>query len=218
MNYSAVEYTFFVEDLFQIKKKGQLKLEIPYSILVRMFGVDEAVQLRIIASKLSDWTVNTKAWASFGFTQPLTFFSEREYIYDGLLKELIQQSVVNLVGTINKGQLVERSIVFFSFVLLQVAACLVFAERFRRKLILYPEKVHQNRKLRYTYQLIPICIILAQAIYVVMSGLMTAFSLYFTLGIDLLLIVPPILLSILVVPMISVASESKVSKESFLPY
>lgn len=214
VNQSAVEYTFFVDDLFQIKKKGQLALEIPYSILVGMFGVDEAVQLRIMASKLSDWTVNAKAWSSFGFTQPLTFFSEKEYIYEGLVNELIQQSVVHLAGTINKGQLVVRSIVFFSFVLLQVAACLFLAERFRRKLIRYPEKVQQNRKLRTTYQLIPVGIVVAQVVYVVMSGLMTAFSLYFTPGIDLLLIVSPILLSVLVVPMIFVASESKVSKES----
>lgn len=214
VNDSAVEYTFTVEDLLQTKQKGQFKLEMPYSILVGMFGLDEAVQLRIMASKLSNWTVNAKALASFGFAQPLTFLSEREYIFDGIVNELVQQRVVQLAGTINKGQLVVRSIIFFSFVLLQVATCLFFADRFSRKLKRSPEKVHQNSKLRYTYQWIPVCIILAQVMYVVMSGLMTAFSLYFTPGIDLVLIVSPILLSILVVPMIFVASESKVSKDS----
>lgn len=210
VNDAAVEYTFFVENLLQTKQKGQLKLDIPYSVVIGMFGVDEAVQLRIMASKLSDWTGNAKALASIGFKQPLTFLSEREYIYDGFVHELIQQSDVHLAGTINKGQLIVRSIIFFSFVLLQVAACLFLANRFKRS----PEKVHQNQKYRYTYQWISVGIILAQVMYIVMSGLMTAFSLYFTPGIDLLLIVSPILLNILVVPMIFVARENKMSIET----
>lgn len=209
---STVEYTFFIEDLFQMKQKGQLKLEIPYSILVGMFGEDEAVQLRIMASKLSDWTINAKEWASFGFTQPLTFLSESEYVYKGPVNELLQQKVGNFDGTIDKVKMVVRSVIFVSFVLLQVATCLFLAGRFRKQLIRYPEKVHQYRKLRNTYQLIPVCIIIAQVIFVVMSGLMTAFSLYFRPGIDLLLIVTPILLSIIVVPMIFVSNENKVSK------
>ena len=72
-NNSSVEYTFFIEDLFQMKQQGQLKLSIPYSILVGMFGEDEAIQLRIMASKLTHWTVNAKEWASFGFAQPHYF-------------------------------------------------------------------------------------------------------------------------------------------------
>lgn len=211
---SAVEYTFFIEDLFQMKKEGQLKLVIPYRILVGMFGDDEAIQLRFMASKLSDWTINAKEWASFGFTQPLTFLSEREYIYKGAVNELLQQKVGNFDGTIDQLKMVIWSIIFISFVLLQIVASLILAGRFSRQLRRNPEKVHQYRKIRNTYQLIPVSLIMAQVIFLVMSGLMTAYSLYFRPGIDLLLIVFPILLSIIVVPIVFVAIENKYSKES----
>ncbi|MFJ7954051.1 hypothetical protein ACIQZG_21345 [Lysinibacillus sp. NPDC096418] len=215
VNDSVVEYTFFIEDLFQVQKKGELKLAIPYNILVGMFGEDEAVQLRIMASKLTNWTVNAKEWASFGFAQPLTFLSESEYVYEGPVNELLQQNVGNFDGTIDKVQMMLRSVVFVSFILLQVVACLFLAGRFNKLLLKYPEKVHKSRKLRYKYRFIPVVIIIAQIVFVVMSGLFTAFSLYFKPGIDLLLIVTPILLSIIVMPMVFVANEHKVSKGSW---
>ena len=209
---SNVEYTFFIEDLFQVKNKGQLKLAIPYSILVGMFGENEAVQLRIMASKLTNWTINAKEWASFGFAQPLTFLSESEYVYEGLVNELLQQKVGNFDGTIDKLQMVVRSAIFVSFILLQVVTCLFLARRLKTQLIRNPEKMHQYRKLSYTYQLIPVLIIIIQISFVVMSGLLTAFSLYFRPGIDLLLIVTPILLSIIVMQMVFVANERKIPK------
>lgn len=213
VNNSFVEYTFFIEDLFQIKQEGQLNLSIPYSILVGMFGKEEAVKLRFMASKLTNWTVNAKEWASFGFVQPLTFFSESEYIYEGPVNELLQQRIGNFNGTIDKVQMLVRSVIYISFILLQVMACLFLAGRLQKQLLKYPYKVHQYRKLRYTYQLIPVLIIIAQIIFVVMSGLLTAYSLYFRPGIDLLLIMAPILLSIIVMPMIFVTTESKVTNE-----
>lgn len=212
-NNSVVEYTFFIEDLFQLKKKGQLKLTIPYSILVGMFGEDEAIQLRFVASKLTNWTVNAKEWSSFGFAQPLTYLSEREYVYKGPVNELLQQRTGNFDGMIDKVQMVLRCVIYFSFILLQVVACLLLSRRLKKQLLQYPEKMHQYRKLSYMYQFIPILIIIAQIIFVVTSGLLTAFGLYFKPGIDLLLIVTPILLSIIVMPMVFVATERDVSKE-----
>ncbi|MFJ7736619.1 hypothetical protein ACIQ2D_09765 [Lysinibacillus sp. NPDC097287] len=215
VNNSVVEYTFFIEDLFQLKKKGQIQLEIPYSILIGMFGEDEAIQLRIMASKLTDWTVNAKEWATFGFVQPLTFFSESEYVYEGPVNELLQQRIGNFDGSIDKVQMLVRSVIYISFILLQVMTCLFLAGRLKKRLLQCPEEMHQYRKLSYTYQLIPVLIIIAQIIFVVMSGLLTAFGLYFRPGIDLLLIVTPVLLSIIVMPMVFVATENKVSKESW---
>ncbi len=44
-------------------------------------------------------------------------------------------------------------------------------------------------------------IITAQIVFLLMSGLLTAFGLYFNPGIDLLFIVGPVLLNIIVLPM-----------------
>ena len=214
-NNSVVEYTFFIDDLFQLKKKGQLKLSIPYSILVGMFGEDEAIQLRFVASKLTDWTVNAKEWSSFGFAQPLTYLSEREYVYEGPVNELLQQNTGNFDGMIDKVQMVLRCVIYVSLILLQAVACLFLSKRLKKQLLQYPEKMHQYRKLSYSYQLIPVLLIIAQIVFIVMSGLLTAFSLYFRPGIDLLLIVTPILLSIIVIPMVFVANENKIFKESW---
>ena len=145
----------------------------------------------------------------------ITLLSEREYVYEGPVNELLQQNTGNFDGMIDKGQLIIRSVIYFSFNLLQMAACLLLARRLKKQLLQYPEKMHQYRKLSYTYQLIPLLIIIAQIIFVVMSGLLTAFGLYFRPGIDLLLIVTPILLSIIVMPMVFVATEHEVSKESW---
>ena len=48
-----------------------------------MFGEQDPIQLRILASKLSKWTVNTKDWTALGFMETLYFLSEREYVYEG---------------------------------------------------------------------------------------------------------------------------------------
>lgn len=212
-NNSSVTYTFFIENLFQMKQNGQLKLSIPYNILVGMFGENEAIQLRIIASKLADWTVNTKEWESLGFVQPLTYLSEREYVYEGVVNELLQQRVGYLDGHIDKRQLIIHSALYFSFILLQMMTCLLLSRRLKKLLLQYPGKMHQFRKLNYTHQLIPLLMIITQVLFVVMSGLITAFGLYFKPGIDLLLIVGPILLNIIVVPLFFVTTEGEISKE-----
>ncbi|QDQ03083.1 hypothetical protein FOH38_23005 [Lysinibacillus fusiformis] len=212
-NQSNVAYTFFIEDLFQEKQNGQLKISIPYSILVGMFGEDEGIQLRIMASKLTNWKVNAKEWATLGFAQPFTFLSEREYIFEGAVNELLQQRVGHFDGSIVKGQMILYSVIYFSFVLVQVATCLFLAKRLKNRILQYPEDMHHFRKLNYMYQIIPLMIITAQIIFLVMSGLLTGFGLYFNPGIDLLFIVGPVLLNIIMLPMFFVTTEYDISKE-----
>ena len=60
--------------------------------------------------------------------------------------------------------------------------------------------MHQFRKLNYMYQIIPLMIIGVQIVFLVMSGLLTAFSVYFSPGMDLLLIIVPILFTIILLP------------------
>lgn len=213
MNQSNVAYTFYIEDLFQMKQDGQLKLSIPYKILVGMFGENDQIQLRIIASKLTDWTVNAKEWAALGFVPSFTFLSEIEYVFDGAVNELLLQRVGHFDGAIDKGQMVLYSIFYFGFIFVQMVACLLLARSLKKRILRHPEDMHQYRKLLYTYQLIPLAIIFAQIVFLVMSGLLTAFGLYFTPGIDLLLIVGPILLNLIVMPMFFVTTESEISKE-----
>ena len=104
------------------------------------------------------------------------------------------------------------SVVIVSFVLLQVAACLYLARRWSSQLLQYPENVHHYRKLRNVYQFLLVILSVTQVIFHVMSGLMTAYSLSFRPGINLLLIVFPILLSIIMVSIAFVAIESKYSR------
>ncbi|MEK5332781.1 hypothetical protein [Lysinibacillus sp. FSL W8-0992] len=210
---SDVFYTFFIGDLFQEKQDGQLKLSIPYRTLVGMFSEDEAIQLRIMASKLANWQVNAKEWSTFGFDQPLTFLSEREYIYNGAVNELLQQRVAHFDGAIAKQQMILRSIMYFSFIIVQIFTCLILSKRLKKRIIQHPENMHQFRKLNYLYQLIPLLIVIAQIAFLVMSGLLTAFGLFFSPGIDLLFIVGPILVSIILLPIFFVATENEISKE-----
>ncbi|MFJ7666473.1 hypothetical protein ACIQXI_05155 [Lysinibacillus sp. NPDC097195] len=212
-NQSNVAYTFFIKDLFQKKKDGQLKLSIPYRTLVGMFRDDESIQLRIMASKLTDWKVNRKEWATLGFAQPLTYFSESEYVYNGAVNELLQQRVAHFDGVIAKRQMILSTVIYFSFIVLQLVACWILSRRLKRKIILHPEEMHQFRKLNYMYQIIPLLIVVGQILYLVMSGLLTAFGLFFSAGIDLLFMVGPILLSILLLPIFFVTTEKEIAKE-----
>lgn len=212
-NKSDVAYTFYIGDLFQEKQDGQLKVSIPYRILLGMFGEQEPIQLRILASKLSNWTVNTKDWTALGFMEPFTFLSEREYIYEGAVDDLLNQRVGHFNGTIQKSQLLVYSVIYFSFMGIQLLACLILSRRLKRKIIQHPDNMHQFRKLNYLYQLLPILIIVAQIVFLVMTGLITAFGLYFSPGIDLLVIVGPILLNIILLPSFFVTAESEISRE-----
>lgn len=212
-NKSDVAYTFYIGDLFQEKQDGQLKVSIPYQILLGMFGEQEPIQLRILASKLSNWTVNTKDWTALGFIEPFTFLSEREYIYEGAVDDLLNQRVGHFNGTIQKSQLLVYSVIYFSFMGIQLLACLILSRRLKRKIIQHPDNMHQFRKLNYLYQLLPILIIVAQIVFLVMTGLITAFGLYFSPGIDLLVIVGPILLNIILLPSFFVTAESEISRE-----
>ncbi|WP_155591001.1 hypothetical protein [Lysinibacillus cavernae] len=212
-NKSDVAYTFYIHDLFQEKQGGQLKVAIPYSILVGMFGEQDPIQLRILASKLSNWTVNTKDWAALGFMEPFTFLSEREYVYEGAVNDLLNQRVGHFDGTIQKRQLFLYSVIYFSFMGAQLLACIILSRQLKRKIIENPDNLHQFRKLNYMYQLLPILIIVAQIIFLVLSGLITAFGLYFSPGIDLLVIVGPILLNIILLPTFFVTTESEISRE-----
>lgn len=212
-NKSDVAYTFYIGDLFQEKQDGQLKVSIPYQILLGMFGEQDPIQLRILASKLSNWTVNTKDWTALGFIEPFTFLSEREYIYEGAVDDLLNQRVGHFNGTIQKSQLLVYSVIYFSFMGIQLLACLILSRRLKRKIIQHPDNMHQFRKLNYLYQLLPILIIVAQIVFLVMTGLITAFGLYFSPGIDLLVIVGPILLNIILLPSFFVTAESEISRE-----
>lgn len=212
-NKSDVAYTFYIGDLFQEKQDGQLKVSIPYRILLGMFGEQDPIQLRILASKLSNWTVNTKDWTALGFMEPFTFLSEREYIYEGAVDDLLNQRVGHFNGTIQKSQLLVYSVIYFSFMGIQLLACLLLSRRLKRKIIQNPDNMHQFRKLNYLYQLLPILIIVAQIVFLVMTGLITAFGLYFSPGIDLLVIVGPILLNIILLPSFFVTAESEISRE-----
>lgn len=212
-NKSDVAYTFYIGDLFQEKQDGQLKVSIPYRILLGMFGEQDPIQLRILASKLSNWTVNTKDWTALGFMEPFTFLSEREYIYEGAVDDLLNQRVGHFNGTIQKSQLLVYSVIYFSFMGIQLLACLILSRRLKRKIIQHPDNMHQFRKLNYLYQLLPILIIVAQIVFLVMTGLITAFGLYFSPGIDLLVIVGPILLNIILLPSFFVTAESEIYRE-----
>jgi hypothetical protein len=212
-NKSDVAYTFYIQDLFQEKRDGQLKVAIPYRNLVGMFGEQDPIQLRILASKLSSWTVNTKDWTAFGFMEPFTVLSEREYVYEGAVNDLLNQRVGHFDGTIQKSQLLLYSIIYFCFMAVQLLACMILSRRLKRKIIENPDNMHQFRKLNYLYQLLPILIIVAQIVFLVLSGLITAFGLYFSPGIDLLVIVGPILLNIILLPTFFVTTESEISRE-----
>ncbi|MFJ7369449.1 hypothetical protein ACIQVU_08420 [Lysinibacillus sp. NPDC098008] len=210
---SDVAYTFYIQDLFQKKQDGQLKVAIPYRILVGMFSEQDPIQLRILASKLSDWTVNTKDWATLGFKEPLTSFSEREYIYEGAVHELLHQRVGHFDGKIQKQQFLTYSFLYFSFIGLQLLACFFLSRKLKHKVIHNPETMHHFRRLNYMYQIVPIIIIVGQVIFLVFSGLITAFSLYFSAGVDLLMMVGPILLNIILLPTFFVTAESEISRE-----
>ncbi|MGE7693954.1 hypothetical protein ACQKNC_07515 [Lysinibacillus sp. NPDC094177] len=208
-----VAYTFSIKDLINEKQDGQMKVAIPYTFLVGMFGENDAVQLRISASKLVDWTANAKDWATLGFVELPTYFSEQDYVYEGAVNELLQQRVGHFNGTVMKGQMVQQSVIYFSFIIAQLIACICLSRRLKKRIIENPENMHQFRKLNYMYQIIPIMIIGVQIVFLVMSGLLTAFGLYFSPGIDLLLIIGPILFNIILLPMFFVMIESEVSKE-----
>ncbi len=212
-NQSNVAYTFFIKDLFQEKHDGQMKVAIPYSILVGMFGKDEAIELRILASKLTNWKVNANDWATLGFVEQLTLLSDQEYVYEGAVDELLQQRVGHFDGAVMKNKLVLHSIIYFSFILIQLLACIILSRRLKRRIIKDPENMHHFRKLNYMYQIIPILIIVVQIVFLIMSGLLTAFGLYFNPGIDLLFIVGPILMNIILLPMFFVITESEITKE-----
>ncbi|KOP69736.1 hypothetical protein AMS59_22735 [Lysinibacillus sp. FJAT-14745] len=208
-----VAYTFYIKDLINEKQNGQMKVAIPYTFLVGMFGENDAIQLRILASKLIDWKSNSKDWATLGFVTPSTNFSEQEYVYEGEVNELLQQRVGHFNGTVMKGQMVLQSVIYFSFIMAQFIACIILSRRLKKRIIEDPENMHQFRKLNYLYQIIPLMIIGVQIVFLVMSGLMTAFGLYFSPGINLLLIIGPILFNIILVPMFFVTIESEISKE-----
>ena len=212
-NQSNVAYTFFIKDLFQKKQDGQLKLSIPYRTLLGMFHDDESIQLRIMASKLTDWQVNRKEWATLGFVQPLTYFSESEYVYNGAVNELLRQRVAHFDGAIAKRQMVLTTVIYFCFIAVQIVACWILSRRLKRRIIQHPEEMHQFRKLNYMYQIIPLLIVVGQIIYLVMSGLLTAFGLFFSAGIDLLFMIGPILLTILLLPIFFVTAEKEIAKE-----
>ncbi|KOS64426.1 hypothetical protein FJQ98_12325 [Lysinibacillus agricola] len=210
---SDVAYTFFIKDLIHDKQNGQMKIAIPYNILVGMFAENEAIQLRILTSKLTDWKVNAKDWATLGFVEPLTYFSDQEYVYEGAVNELLQQRVGHFNGTVIKGQIVLHSVIYFNFIIVQLIACIFLSKRLKNRIIEDPENMHQFRKLNYMYQIIPIMIIVMQIVFLVMSGLLTAFSIYFNPGVDLLVIVGPILFNIVLLPMFFATIESEISKE-----
>jgi len=212
-NQSNVAYTFFIKDLFQKKQDGQLKLSIPYRTLLGMFHDDESIQLRIMASKLTDWQVNRKEWATLGFVQPLTYFSESEYVYNGAVNELLRQRVAHFDGAIAKRQMVLTTVIYFCFIVVQIVACWILSRSLKRRIIQHPEEMHQFRKLNYMYQIIPLLIVVGQIIYLVMSGLLTAFGLFFSAGIDLLFMVGPILLTILMLPIFFVTAEKEIARE-----
>ncbi|MFB7157273.1 hypothetical protein [Lysinibacillus sp. NPDC056232] len=209
-----VAYTFSIKDLINEKQDGQMKVAIPYTFLVGMFGENDAIQLRILASKLIDWKANSKDWATLGFMEPSpTYFSEQEYVYEGAVNELLQQRVGHFNGTVMKGQMVLHSVIYFSFIIAQLIACIILSRRLKKRIIEDPESMHQFRKLNYMYQIIPFMIIGVQTVFLVMSGLLTAFGLYFSPGMDLLLIIVPILFNIILLPTFFITIESEISKE-----
>ncbi|MFJ7919656.1 hypothetical protein ACIQ6U_07840 [Lysinibacillus fusiformis] len=212
-NKSDVSYTFYIQDLFQEKQDGQLKVAIPYSILVGMFGEQDPIQLKILASKLSNWTVNTKDWTALGFMEPFTFLSERQYVYEGAVNDLLDQRVGHFDGSIQKRPFILYAVIYFSFMVVQLLACFILSRRLKKKVINNPANLHQFRKLNYMYQSLPIMIIVAQIVFLVLSGLITAFGLYFSPGIDLLVIVGPVLLNIILLPTFFVTTESEISRE-----
>ncbi|MFT9819390.1 hypothetical protein [Lysinibacillus sp. NPDC056185] len=208
-----VTYTFPIKDLINEKQNGQMKVAIPYTFLVGMFGENDAIQLRILASKLIDWETNSKDWATLGFVEPPTYFSKQEYVYEGAVNKLLQQRVGHFNGTVMKGQMVLHSVIYLSFIIAQLIACIVLSRRLKKRIIEDPENMHQFRKLNYMYQIIPLMIIGVQILFLVISGLLTAFSVYFSPGMDLLLIIVPILFNIILLPTFFFTIESEISKE-----
>ena len=105
-----------------------MKVAIPYTILVGMFGENDAIQLRILASKLIDWESNSKDWATLGFVEPPTNFSKQEYVYEGAVNNLLKQRVGHFNGTVMKGQMVLHSVIYFSFIIAQLIACIFYQD------------------------------------------------------------------------------------------
>ena len=210
---SDVAYTFTIKDLIHEKQGGEIKLAIPYTFLIGMFDENDAIQLRILASKLIDWQVNSKDLATLGFVEPTTYFSEQEYVYEGAVNELLQQRVGHFNGSVMNGQMVLYIVIYFSFILAQLIACFILARRLKKRIINDPENMHQFRKLNYMYQIIPVTIIGLQIVFLIMSGVMTAFGIYFNPGLDLLFIIGPVLFNIILLPMFFVTIEGDVARE-----
>ncbi|MEX3743605.1 hypothetical protein [Lysinibacillus xylanilyticus] len=210
---SEVTYTFFINDLIHEQQDGQMKVAIPYNILLGMFGENDAIQLRILASKLTNWKVNTADWTTLGFVEPLSYFSDQEYVFEGAINELLQQRVGHFNGTVIKGQMMLHCIIYFNFMSAQLIACILLSRRFKKRIIEDPETMHQFRKLKYMYQIIPLMIIVVQIVFLAISGLVTAFGLYFNPGMDLLFIFGPIVFNIILLPMFFFTTASEISKE-----
>jgi len=208
-----VAYIFSIKDLIHEKQDGEIKVAIPYTYLIGMFGENDAIQLRILASKLIDWQANSKDLASLGFVEPPTYFSEQEYVYEGEVNELLHQRVGHFNGSVMKEQMVLYIVIYFSFILAQLIACFILSRRLKKKIIKNPENMHQFRKLNYMYQIIPFIIIGVQIVFLIMSGLLTAFSLYFNPMVDLLFIIAPVLFNIILLPMFFVTTESEIARE-----
>lgn len=208
-----VAYTFSVKDLIHEKQDGKIKIAIPYTYLIGMFGENDPIQLKILASKLIDWQTNSKDLATLGFVEPLTYFSEQEYVYEGEVNELLYQRVGHFNGSVMKGQMLLYIVIYFSFILAQLIACFILSRRLKKRIIKNPENMHQFRKLNYLYQIIPIIIIGMQIVFLISSGLLTAFSIYFDPGVDLLLIIIPVLFNIILMPMFFVTMERAIARE-----
>ncbi|MGE7691374.1 hypothetical protein ACQKMI_19455 [Lysinibacillus sp. NPDC097214] len=208
-----VSYVFSIKDLINEKQDGGIKVAIPYTFLVGMFGENDAIQLRILASKLIDWQANSMDLATPGFVEPPTYFSEQEYVYEGDVNELLDQRVGHFNGSIMKGQMVLYIVIYFSFIVAQLIACFILSSRLKKRIIKNPENMHQFRKLNYMYQIIPFIIIGVQIVYLIMSGLLTAIGLYFNPGVDLLFIIVPVLFNIILLPMFFVTTESEIARE-----
>ncbi|MEB2301484.1 hypothetical protein LAV72_17910 [Lysinibacillus xylanilyticus] len=208
-----VAYIFSIKDLIHEKQDGEIKVAIPYTYLIGMFGENDVIQLRILASKLIDWQANSKDLASLGFVEPPTYFSEQEYVYEGEVNELLHQRVGHFNGSVMKGQMVLYIVIYFSFILAQLIACFILSRRLKKRIIKNPENMHQFRKLNYMYQIIPFIIIGVQIVFLIMSGLLIAFGLYFNPIVDLLFIIAPVLFNIILLPMFFVTTESEIARE-----
>ncbi|MGE7947158.1 hypothetical protein [Lysinibacillus sp. NPDC093688] len=210
---TEVAYIFSIKDLINEKQDGGIKVAIPYTFLIGMFGENDAIQLRIMASKLIDWQANSMDLATLGFVEPPTYFSEQEYVYEGEVNELLHQRVGHFNGSVMKRQMVLYIVIYFSFILAQLIACFILSRRLKKRIIKNPENMHQFRKLNYMYQIIPFIIIGVQIVFLIMSGLLTAFGLYFNPMVDLLFIIAPVLFNIILLPMFFVTTESEIARE-----